>query len=479
MFASLFLPRFRLQAACRWRKNTALSVVVDPQKNVVLEISEKACESGIIAGMTSAQAMARALAVKILAPSPTQEKCLARFLTDAALTLSADVEENGHGTVVADLRARPKPACWQQFGDDLVKRFLSEQLDLQVGVAPTPDLAILAAREARKVGVIYDTAAYASNLPIAALEPSDELRQILSDWGISRISDFQALPKTEVIERLGTEAKALLTRVSGRNKRPLRVVTSPPEYREAFDFEHEIDTTEPLLFLLRRFLESLTTRLRAVYQVADKMILGIPLDTGETYERTFSIPAPTTDIEVLCRILHTHLETLRLKEHPVGVRLELHAISPHGHQLGLFETAIRDPNRFGETLARLKAFLGNDRVGIPRKEDTHRPDAFYLGEAFEAPCADDPVIRGIPLRRYRPARTASVRAMRGAPVFLEAGGICGVVNQWAGPFRLSGNWWDEGRWQVEEWDVELDCGIYRLARHGKVWRLEGCYDGIC
>ena len=54
--------------------------------------------------------------------------------------------------------------------------------------------------------------------------------------------------------------------------------------------ECEIETVEPLLFLLRRFLESLCERLRAVYRVAQNMALCLPLEDGSSHERTFCLP---------------------------------------------------------------------------------------------------------------------------------------------------------------------------------------------
>ena len=84
----------------------------------------------------------------------------------------------------------------------------------------------------------------------------------------------------ETIERLGPTAEVLRRKVSGRNKRLLRLFRPVPEYAEAFDFDCEIETIEPLLFLLRRFLEGLCGRLRAVYRVAQRMVLCLPLEDG-------------------------------------------------------------------------------------------------------------------------------------------------------------------------------------------------------
>jgi protein ImuB len=54
----------------------------------------------------------------------------------------------------------------------------------------------------------------------------------------------------------------------------------------------------------------------------------------------------------------------------------------------------------------------------------------------------------------------------------------GRIVQTRGPWRRSGEWWDnDAAWAREEWDVELDRGgLYRLTRTRDGWWLEGIYD---
>ena len=487
MFGCLFLPKFRLQAALRWRNARGPAVVVDEAtlKGVVLEINEEAAAKGIAAGMTSAQAMARDTGIALRPRSPAQEQCLNQILLETAFTLSPDVEISCDGVCLADLRRIGKGICWQQLADQQIARLGAQELCVLVGIAPTPDLAHLAARGAQPTAVVYDTGAFASDLPIEALEPAEEVLQILRGWGIHRVGEFLALPKVETLERLGPAADVLRRKVSGRNKRLLRLVRTAPEFAEAYDFECEIETVEPLLFLLRRFLEGLCERLRAVYRVAQSMALCLPLEDGSSHERTFCLPVPTAEVEVLFRILHTHLEDLQLANRPVGVRLHIQGTLPAKEQLQLFESALRDPNRFGETLAKLKAFLGNDSVGVPARSNTHRPDSYVLADCFDTdsnadkkPAAFCEPPRGLPLRRYRPALPSTVRMKNGLPASIESSTARGIIHECAGPYRLSGNWWDSERWQQEEWDVSLaEGGLYRLSRQETIWQIEGCYEG--
>src|SRR5438094_6942654 len=140
--------------------------------------------------------------------------------------------------------------------------------------------------------------------------------------------------------------------------------------------------------MLRRFLEQLAVRLSAIYLVAKELTLNITFSNppqdgsaaadSQRYERVFKIPQPTNDVDLLFRMLQTHLENFK-SEHPiVSVALTAQPIRPASQQFGLFETTLRNPQQLYETLARLTALLGSDRVGTPIKEETHRPDAFRM-----------------------------------------------------------------------------------------------------
>ncbi len=483
MYACLLLPNFRLQAALRWRECHGSAVVVDESssKALILETNDAAKARHIYPGMTATQAMAHDGRVLILPCAPEQEACLRELLIEHGLSLAPEVEISPEGFCLANMQNVPATLCWQQMADNQVATFREDALHAQVGIAITPDLAILAAKGATaQPAIVYDAPSYVAPLPVAALEPSPALQQILSDWGIHTIGDFLALPASEATERLGPEAQALRRKVSGQHKRPLRLVRTPPAYSEAFDFDYDVETTEPLLFLIRRFLDSLCPRLQAVYRVAQTLRLCIPLDDRTRHERTFSIPAPTADIEVLFRVLSTYLETLQLAQRPVGLRLRIDPALPSRDQLSLFESALRDPNQFGETLARLKALFGNDAVGVPVLNDSHRPDDFHLAENFPSTTqtAPAPILHGLPLRRYRPAAQGTVQLANGRPTQLDSPIISGPIQQCAGPYLLSGHWWDREEWRTEEWDVAMEGGLYRLSRHNQRWLVEGCYE-VC
>src|SRR2546430_2028267 len=208
--------------------------------------------------------------------------------------------------------------------------------------------------------------------------PTAEILWILQKWGIHTLGQLAALDKEELRNRLGNEAVQLWEQANGTATRLLKFVQPPETFDESFEFDHEVETAEPLLFMLRRFLEQLALRLSSIYLVARELTLRITFSDSQTYERVFKIPQPTNDVDLLFRMLQTHLENFKSKRPILAVALSAQPIRPASQQFGLFETALKNPQQLYETLARLSALLGSDRVGTPALEETHRPDTFRI-----------------------------------------------------------------------------------------------------
>jgi protein ImuB len=328
-----------------------------------------------------------------------------------------------------------------------------------------------------------------------------EIFAILHKWGIHTLGQLAALDKEQLGARLGPKAIRMWERANGQSNRLLKLVRPPESFEESFEFEHEIETAEPLLFMLRRFLEQLAVRLSTIYLVSKELTLQITFGNKQTYERVFKIPLPTNDVDLLFRMLHTHLENFR-SEHPiVAVALNAQPIKPAREQFGLFEITLRNPHQLSETLARLIALLGADRVGTPVLEETHQPDAFRMepfsstgfqpvGQASVRACNvtgrqdaclphshDGCAPLSPALRRFRPAVSASLLLDEDRPGHVRSAEIFGEVNEQQGPYLISGNWWDEKSWARAAWDLHLEDGdLVRLYEAEGTWKVDGIYD---
>src|SRR5437773_774779 len=350
-----------------------------------------------------------------------------------------------------------------------------------------------------------------------------QILEILHKWGIHTLGQLAALDKEQLGARLGPEAIRMWERANGQSNRLLKLIRPPESFQESFEFEREIETAEPLLFMLRRFLEQLAVRLASIYLVAKELRLRItfansrqdePAVAGkQIYERVFKILQPTNDVDLLFRMLQTHLENFR-SEHPiVAVALSAQPIRPVSRQFRLFEIALRNPYQLSETLARLVALLGSERLGTPVLEETHRPDAFRMEPFAWAIASDSSAVASakedVPsgqnpksgsdshalrtahstaaLRRFRPAVSASLLLDEDTLAHVRSAEISGKIIEQRGPYFLSGNWWDEKSWARAEWDVQLENGeLVRVNESdppsqgygvaGRTWKVDGIYD---
>ncbi len=333
----------------------------------------------------------------------------------------------------------------------------------------------------------------------AAKNREAEIQQILNilhKWGIHTLGQLVALDKDQLGARLGPEAVRMWERANGQSNRPLKLVRPAESFKESFEFENEIETAEPLLFMLRRFLEQLAVRLSGIYFVAKELTLRITFTNKQQYERCFKIPQPTNDVDLLFRMLQTHLENFKSEYPIVAVALSAQPIKPAKEQFGLFETTLRNPSQLSETLARLSALLGAERVGTPVLQETHRPDAFRL-EPFTwavesaVPSGESShalrTAHATAVRRFRPAVSASVFLDEDRAAHVRSADIRGNVIERRGPYLISGNWWDEKSWARAEWDLHTENGevvrvheadppsqSYGVARG--TWKIDGVYD---
>jgi protein ImuB len=303
---------------------------------------------------------------------------------------------------------------------------------------------------------------------------------ILHRWGIESLGQFATLEKEAVAARLGPIGLQLWERASGKTTRLLQLVPVGESFEEAFEFENEIETSEPLLFMLRRFLQQFSVRLGALHLVASELQLEIIFSNKSSYSHRFKIPEPTNNVEILFRMLHTHLENFTSTSPIIAVALKAETTKPSFEQFHLFETALRDPARLTETLARLSGLLGSERVGTVVLEETHRPDAFRMEPfSWQLPSTKSkpPALPASALRRFRSPLPASVLLTKNRPAHFRSAKIQGAVRAEKGPYLASGNWWDAQAWNRAEWDLELETGaVCQCHSSGGQWVLDGIYD---
>ena len=242
----------------------------------------------------------------------------------------------------------------------------------------------------------------------------------------------------------------------------------------------------------------------------DHVGTGAPARPGraqarQNFHRTLRLPVPLLDAKVFLKLLQ-----LDLNAHPPGapiVKIQLSAepVRPRATQSGLFLPPSPEPEKLELTLARIAGIVGENKVGSLQLLDTHRPEGFRMqrfapGQDQKQPARKSKTSRTMKLgedqnhrmkprsprmRIFRPPLRATVTLREGRPAHIvcpKRKEICGEILWAAGPWRTSGDWWEQEGWARDEWDIALQGAtgitLYRLVRdllNGQ-WRLEGNYD---
>lgn len=317
----------------------------------------------------------------------------------------------------------------------------------------------------------------------------------LRRWGIRSLGELAALPSDELAARFGQEGIALQRLARGIDPRPLLADPGVPRFVQSMELEWPIEELEPLSFVLARLLDPLSIALERADKAGAAIRLDLRLVDKTVHSRALQLPAPMRDPRVLRTLL-----LLDLESHPplAGIDVVTIEIDPAPSrivQFSLLERAMPSPETLATLTARLNALVGEDRCGSPVLLDTHRPDAFELKrfspdarrrtqaptEASGEQTADRPPLV---LRRFRPPVAVRVADDRGRPahVAIDRRGMPGgVVEQFAGPWRSSGAWWqaDGSSWSRDEWDVALSdgsvCRVYHDRDTGR-WFMDGVFD---
>ncbi len=511
-FAVLHLPDFPLQALLRTAPDLATRPVAlldgERKRALVLACTPAAAASAVEPGLAAPAALARCPELVLRQRHPSAEAEATAALLAAAATLSPLYEATAPGLTTADLTALPRAQRLPRI-QSAVTQLTTLGFQATAALAPTPLLARYGAQPLSlsslssscsppdaptlaqienppsKIQNIENPQGFLAPLPLAVAEPTPEHAAILALWGVRTLGDLTALPKADVAQRLGPAGLALWERAAGQTTRPLQPVTPPASFTATLELEFAIETLEPLLFLLRRFTDRLALELATAGLAAATLTLTLTLDNEATHARTIRLPEPTASADLLHRTLHSYLETIQTDSPVVAARLDLEPTRPLHRQHGLFDSSLRDPHGFAETLARVAALLGNDRIGTPRLADTHRPDSSTLTKP--SPIVSPPSLStepaiGLPLRRFRPPLPARVELAPRTrqPTYVASTQINGPVLAHLGPWRASGDWWQPDQaWAHEDWDIALappSPGLYRLTETPTGWYLDGEYD---
>jgi len=479
--AALWVPDFPLQALLRSFPELGelpVAVAAGPKaQDLVVAATAQARELGLRPGLTVAQARQLASQVQIKTLPKAVEEAAAASLVDVARSFSPRVKRVRAGLVWLEVAGKEVP-------HQLWRRCFSVGLRAQVGVAHRGEVATIAARTGEVVVIPPgQEAAFLAPLPLPLAELSRPCEETLASWGIATFGQLAALPRAEVVRRLGREGLELHRLAQGEEE---SFLPDPPEeeLREGLWLEEPVVSLEACLFLLQGLFARLRQRLALRGAGFSQVRLELALENKEKREYTLPLLAPTQEVPALVA-----LARLLLAAAPPGAAVEGIVVEAQGgvvpsSQGSLFGPPRPHPGSLAAALVRLTALVGPGQVGRPQLADSHRPGAWKLvpfalsWEERAEPASGQRESLPV-LRLWQPPRPLQVTMVGGKPVALCLEATKALVKAWAGPYRREGEWWTEEPFARDEYDVFLSNGLtLRIFydRQQKRWFAEGVYD---
>jgi protein ImuB len=348
-------------------------------------------------------------------------------------------------------------------------------------------VARLKAATSRGITVIPEgqEASALAKLPLAALNLEENHAETFAIWGIRTLGELAALPEVDLIARFGQQAKHWRNLARGVATHTFQPMEAEFTLKEFFDFETPVEEMDSLLFIGARMIDCLVARASARALSLATLTVELALAGGRQHKRVIRPALPSADRKFLLKLLQLEIAAHPPQAAVLSFTLTAEAGQSSKVQLGLFAPQTPEPSRLDVTIARLKAIAGEDRVGSPVLEDTHRSGSFRM-EGFSVSGVSAASNAGRPrmaLRRMRPPVPVRVQLHTTKPAaFRDAEGNHEITAAY-GPWHSRGCWWSTVGWDEEEWDVLAQtCNGGAVAcllvqdRRKHEWRLEAYYD---
>jgi protein ImuB len=499
LYACVHAAEFPAQALLRLRTDLASEPVAVLEGRTPLEtvcsLNRAARLEGAALGMTRLEAEDLP-GLRLLARSKENEAAARSVLLESAAHFSPRIEDVSQGTACACVL--DMAGTERLFGppETLAARLRAALavagFRASIAVSANFHAARLKAAAARSITVIptQQEAASLAKLPISLLGLSEEHAETFAIWGIRTLGELAALPEVDLVTRLGPQATEWRDLARGALPHTFQPIEPAFSLQESCEFETPVEQTDSLLFVGARMIDCLVARAAARALSLASLTVEMKLAGGQVYRRVIRPALPTADRKFLLKLLQ-----LEITAHPPQAAVLLLALTAEAGQssqvqLGLFAPQTPEPSRLDVTIARLKAIAGQDRVGSPALEDTHRPGSFRMENFAVASqssvaesTASQAALPRMALRRMRPPAPVRVELRDLKPVAFREGERCFRIVAAYGPWRTSGCWWSTNDWNAEEWDVLAEASdgssvaCLLACDHGqKQWQLEAFYD---
>ena len=293
LYACAYAAEFPAQALLRLRKELESEPVAvlegrAPQETVC-SLNRLAHLRGVSLGMTRLEAESIP-GLRILLRSMETEAAARAVFLECAAHFSPRIEAASEGTACAfvlDIAGTerlfgPPEALAQR----LRARLASAGFRASVAVSANFHAARLKAagrRGDRGIAVIpqKQEAGFLAKLPISLLSLNEEHAEIFAIWGIRTLGELAALPETDLVARLGSQAAAWRALARGALPHTFQPIEAEFSLTEFCGFDTPVEQMDSLLFIGARMIDCLVERAATRALSLASLAVQMELESGQ------------------------------------------------------------------------------------------------------------------------------------------------------------------------------------------------------
>jgi len=456
-WACLLLPQLALDGVLRHHPERGypgrghpepdrpLALITGPaQRRVLHSVNPAASALGLRTGQSLAAAQALGGGFATVLFDPAAEQRSRALLAAWAYRYSSQVSTDFADALVLEVgRSLQLFGPWPQFEARLRAELVELGFQHRIVAAPNPYAARALANVHDGLGLNDDTLLTGlGQLPIERAGLDQDSGIAFARMGLRNLHQVFALPREAIARRFPKTVLAHLDALRGEHMPPLRYHQPPDAFDARIEFDHEIESSQILLFPLRRLTSDLAAFLSGRDGGVQHFMLQFEHERCAHSEIAIGLLAPERNPAMLFELARGRLEQVRLPAPVRGLRLIAEELPPFvPADRDLFDARPQQAVPWTQLRERLRARLGDQSVRGVFVHADHRPELATTNVHRDGAISDAPQTPrpGWLLHQLVPLRDHRLHIV-------------------SGPERIESGWWDGSDVRRDYYLVETSLG---------------------
>lgn len=379
-WACLLLPQLALDASLRQQADPEAPLVLlsgPAQRRVLHALNPAARRLGLRPGMPMAAAQALTREFRALPFDPALEAQTRQMLAAWAYGFSSQVSlAFAHALVLEIGASRALFGDWPAISRRMRQELAQMGFRHRLVAAPNPFAARALANVHADIGIdAAQLPAALAALPVQRCGLEAAVVQTLQRSGLRRLGQVLTLPRESLARRFPRSMLAQLDALRGIDVPPLSYYAPADCFQARIEFECEVQSSQALLFPLRRLTADLAAFLCSRDGGVQRFVLQFEHEQHADSQLPIGLLSAEREATVLFELARSRLEQLQLPAAVRGMQLvadQLPAFVPAARDL--FDARSQQALGWPQLRERLRARLGDDAVQAIAVAADHRPE---------------------------------------------------------------------------------------------------------